>query len=151
MRYGWRGLLLAVLVFGMIGIGIELLLLEHTEEFWQWVPILLLALGIIGSAAVAIRPHRAAVRFFRLVMLLFLVSGAVGLFLHYTGNAEFELEMRPTLGGFELFQRSLMGATPALSPGTMALLGLIGLLYTYGHPALVRVGPGAGEGSGDLR
>ena len=138
MRYDWRGLLLAVLVFGMVGIGVELLLLEHTEEFWQWVPIALLGLGVVGALAVALRPGRATLRAFQAVMALFLVAGAVGLFLHYSGNAEFELEMRPTLGGLELVKRSLMGATPALSPGTMALLGLLGLLYTYGHPGLAQ-------------
>lgn len=138
MRYDWRGRLLAVLVFGMVGIGIELLLLEHTEEFWQWIPIVLLAAGIISAVMVAFRPERENVRLFQAVMVLFFVSGAVGLFLHYTGNSEFELEMRPTLHGFELFRRSMMGATPALSPGTMLLLGLLGLLYTYDHPALVR-------------
>lgn len=143
MRYDWRGLLLAVLVFGMVGIGMELLLLEHTEEFWQWVPIVLLAAGVLGALMVAIHPDRETVRVFQFVMVLFLASGAVGLFLHYTGNAEFELEMRPTLGGFELFKRSMMGATPALSPGTMLLLGLLGLLYTYGHPVLRR-----GDGDG---
>jgi hypothetical protein len=138
MRYDWRGLLLAVLVFGMVGIGIELLLLEHTEEFWQWVPIVLLALGTLAALAVWLRPRRGTVRAFQAMMALFLAAGAVGLFLHYSGNAEFELEMRPTLGGLELVKRSLMGATPALSPGTMALLGLLGLLYSYGHPAVAR-------------
>jgi hypothetical protein len=138
MRYDWRGLLLAVLLFGMVGIAIELLLLEHTEEFWQWVPIVLLALGIVAAVSVAVRASRATVRAFQGVMLLFVLAGAVGLFLHYSGNAEFELEMRPSLGGFELFRRSLMGATPALSPGTMTLLGLIGLVYSYGHPGVKR-------------
>jgi hypothetical protein len=138
MRYDWRGLLLAVLLFGMVGIAIELLLLEHTEEFWQWVPIVLLALGIVAAVSVAVRASRATVRAFQGVMLLFVLAGAVGLFLHYSGNAEFELEMRPSLGGFELFRRSLMGATPALSPGTMTLLGLIGLVYSYGHPGVRR-------------
>jgi hypothetical protein len=28
------------------------------------------------------------------------------------------------------------GATPALSPGAVVLLGLLGLALTYGHPAL---------------
>jgi hypothetical protein len=138
MRYDWRGLLLAVLAFGMAGIAIELLLLEHTEEFWQWTPIVLLALGLLGALLVAARPTRGTVRLFQGLMLLFLIAGAVGLFLHYSGNAEFELEMKPALGGLELVKRSLMGATPALSPGTMALLGFMGLLYTYGHPGLHR-------------
>lgn len=36
----------------------------------------------------------------------------------------------------------LTGAMPALAPGSMALLGLIGFVITAGHPALQ---PGNGE------
>src|SRR5690606_10877941 len=77
MRYDWRGLLLAVLLFGMVGIGIELLLLEHTEEFWQWLPIVLLGIGIVGALALAVRPSRVTVRTFQTIMLLFLAAGAL--------------------------------------------------------------------------
>jgi hypothetical protein len=44
--------------------------------------------------------------------------------------------MNPALAGFELVRESLSGATPALAPGTMIQLGLIGLAYTYRHPRL---------------
>ena len=67
--------------------------------------------------------------------ILFVLSGVVGLWLHYHGNVEFELEMYPGLAGFELFRESVTGATPTLAPGTMLELGLLGLLYTYRHPA----------------
>jgi len=40
--------------------------------------------------------------------------------------------------GFELFKESMMGATPALAPGMMAHLGLLGLALTYRHPLLAR-------------
>jgi hypothetical protein len=49
---------------------------------------------------------------------------------------EFELEMYPSMRGFELVAKTMTGATPVLAPGTMALLGLIGLSYTYKHPSL---------------
>ncbi|MFB3131882.1 MAG: hypothetical protein ACE10K_05095, partial [Rhodothermales bacterium] len=52
--------------------------------------------------------------------------------------AEFELEMYPTLKGLELFWESIKGATPALAPGTMIQLGLLGWAYTYRHPALIK-------------
>jgi hypothetical protein len=53
---------------------------------------------------------------------------------------EFELEMYPGLSGLELFREAMKGATPALAPGTMTILGLLGLAYTYGlaptnHPS----------------
>jgi hypothetical protein len=67
----------------------------------------------------------------RLLMLLFVLSGLVGLALHYKGNVEFEREMYPTLAGWQLFKQAMTGATPALAPGTMSLFGLLGWLYTF--------------------
>ena len=36
---------------GVIGSAAELLLLEHTEDVWQFVPIALLGLGLLGIRA----------------------------------------------------------------------------------------------------
>ena len=67
---------------------------------------------------------------------------------HYRGNAEFELEMDASLGGWQLFLESVHGATPALAPAAMMHLGLLGLLYTWRHASLQNdPGPGSGEGS----
>ena len=63
-------------------------------------------------------------------MAAYLASGLVGLWFHYSGNAEFELEMYPSLSGWSLVREALSGATPALAPGTMIHLGLLGLTYT---------------------
>ena len=63
------------------------------------------------------------------VMTLFVASGTIGVFLHYRGNVEFELEMVPALGGLLLFQEAMTGATPVLAPGAMVQLGLLGLVY----------------------
>jgi hypothetical protein len=74
-------------------------------------------------------------RVFQATMLLFVISGFAGLFLHYQGNVEFELEMYPSLKGLELFRKAIKGTTPpTLAPGTMIQLGLLGLAYTYRHP-----------------
>jgi hypothetical protein len=56
--------------------------------------------------------------------------------LHYHGNEEFELEMYPSLSGMQLVSETLTGATPVLAPGSMALLGVVGLASTYRHPVL---------------
>ncbi len=46
--------------------------------------------------------------------------------------------MDATMRGFALLWAALHGATPALAPGALAHLGLIGLATTYRHPALRR-------------
>jgi hypothetical protein len=127
-----------VLFVGMTGLAAELVLLEHTETIWQWIPLAFLAAGFTTTIGVASRPRRVTIRVHQFAMILFIVSGAVGFFLHYQGNAEFELEMYPSLKGLELFWKSLGGATPSLAPLAMAQLGLVGLIQVHRHPALRR-------------
>jgi hypothetical protein len=92
-----------------------------------------LSLLVLGWRAITRGP--ASLRVFQATMLLFVISGFAGLFLHYQGNVDFELEMYPSLRGWALFRKAIKGTTPpTLAPGTMIMLGLIGLAYTYRHP-----------------
>lgn len=133
-----RGFLLAIFVIGLLGAGAELLLLEHTEDFRQWIPLILMLLSLLVLGWHFAARSRAGLRAFQATMLLFVISGFAGLFLHYQANIEFELEMYPSLKGVELFWKAIKGTTPpALAPGTMNVLGLLGLAYTYRHPVLL--------------
>ena len=131
-----RQMLLAVLVLGLVGTGAELVLLDHYESVWQSVPLALIALALVVLAWHGVTRGPASIRSIQAVMTLFLVSGMIGMGLHQSANAEFEREMDPSLSGMRLFRESLSGATPALAPGTMIQLGLIGLVYTYRHPRM---------------
>ena len=128
-------LLLPLFLLGAIGTLAELVLLGHYEEIWQLIPLLLLtiSLTVVAMWFIAGRPG-AVLRVFQFTMLLCLVAGALGIYLHYDSNVEFELEMNPSARGSELVWNSLTGAMPALAPGTMFQIGLVGLLYTYRHP-----------------
>ena len=132
-----RGLLL-IFVIGTVGLGTELLLLGHFEEWRQQVPLALLAFGLVLLAARILYRGRVILRLFRLTMIAFVLGGMVGLWFHLSANMEFELEMYPTLTGLELLSKALGGAMPALAPGALVQLGLVGFLYTYQHPALSR-------------
>ncbi|MDE2734830.1 MAG: hypothetical protein OXI72_10590 [Gemmatimonadota bacterium] len=132
-----RGLLL-IFVIGTVGLGTELLLLDHFEEWRQQVPLVLLALGLVLLAIRLFYRGAIILRLFRLTMLAFVLGGMVGLWFHLSSNMEFELEMYPTLTGLELLSKALGGAMPALAPGALVQLGLIGFLYSYQHPALSR-------------
>ena len=137
-----RRVLAATFVFGALGTGAELVLLEHTEDAWQQSPLVLIGIGCAMLAMLAIRGSRAGVRIFQLTMIAFIASGLIGIGLHYQGNVEFELELQPDASGFGLFWEAMKGATPALAPGTMMLLGVLGLTYTYRHPALIEASSG---------
>jgi hypothetical protein len=132
-----RRILLAILFLGIAGISLELLLLAHTEDIYQLIPLLLFGVAVVATGTVVRRPSGATVRLFRAVMLLFVISGIVGMYLHFQVNMEFQIEMDPALSGWPLFQKAILAKTPpALAPGAMIQLGLIGLAYTFRHPAL---------------
>lgn len=118
---------LALLALGFLGTGAELLLLDHVEGIWQKIPVALIALGLLALVLCTISRRPAFVRFFQSMMMLVLASGLVGVWLHFQGNMEFELEMHPEERGWPLIWSTLKGATPALSPGIMIFLGLLGL------------------------
>lgn len=131
-----RPILFGILLLGIVGLGAELLLLEHFEEWRQWLPLTLLLSALLVWVSNAVRASAATVRAMQGVMVLCIVAGVVGVWFHYSGNTEFELEMYPGMAGWELFKESMMGATPALAPGAMVQLGLIGLAWSFRHPAL---------------
>jgi hypothetical protein len=125
-----RRALTAIFLFGSVGTAAELLLLEHVEGAWQKAPVVLLAFACALLAVLAFRPLPVVARVFQLTMMAFIVSGVAGIVLHYQGNVEFERELAPDAAGFPLFWEALKGATPALAPGTMMLLGALGLTCT---------------------
>ena len=130
-----RTALLALLALGTVGAAAELVLLEHVDEWAQWVPLVLLAAALPLLAWVARRPGRPGLAALRGVMVLFVVAGVVGIALHLRSNLEFELELHPDARGWPLLVETFKGAIPALAPGLMVLLGLLGLAYCSRHPA----------------
>lgn len=132
-----RRILLIILFLGIAGISLELWLMAHTEDVYQQIPLFLSVAGLLGMIAVVLKPTPGSVRLFQAVMALFLLSGGVGMWLHFQVNMEFQLEMDPALSGMALYRKAIFAKSPpALAPGAMIQLGLIGLAYTFRHPAL---------------
>jgi hypothetical protein len=131
-----RKILLWGLLAGSAGTLLELLLIGHDEMATQLAPLVLLVAGILASAWSLVGPGPAALRTLQLLMVLFVASGLAGIVLHYKGNEAFELEMSPSRAGMSLISKTLTGATPVMAPGSMSLLGLVGMAFTYRHPAL---------------
>jgi hypothetical protein len=130
-----RRMLVGVLLIGVSGMGIELIFIGHTDGVWQTVPLLLLGVGLAALGWLTVAPSVISVAIVQVVMCLFVLSGVTGVVLHYRGNEAFELEMYPDRAGFELVTQTLTGATPVLAPGSMSLLGLVGLVLTYTYPS----------------
>jgi hypothetical protein len=107
-----RRILLTILFLGISGISLELWLMAHTEDVYQLIPLFLALAGVFAMLVVAARPSAGSVRLFQMV---------------------------PALSGMALYRKAIVAKSPpALAPGAMIQLGLIGLAYTFRHPALVQ-------------
>lgn len=132
-----RRSLLAVLVFELMGTFIELLLLRHFEDPLQWVPLALIVLTLLLVAWHVARPQPANVRALQATMGALVLAGFVGVGAHLQGAAEFQLEMDPSQPKWNVFKKALQAqAPPALAPGVMLQMGLLGLIYTYRYSSM---------------
>lgn len=133
-----RRYLFLILLLSLAGTAGELLLIGHDEDLWQWVPLVLIPLTLILLAWMMAAPSTASLRAWQGMMVLLIASGLLGLGLHWKGKMEFKQETDPSLRGLKLFWASLESQTPpALAPGVMIPLGLLGLACAYRHPALL--------------
>lgn len=140
---GLRRFLLLILLLGMAGMATELLVLKHDEEPTQLIPLILLGLGFAVTLWHAVHQGPSSLTALQIVMVLFVASGLLGMYLHFGANVEFQREMDPSITGMALFWKAVAAKTPpALAPGSMSQLGLLGLAYTYRHPAFMRASPG---------
>ena len=127
-----RRLLAAILLLGMSGTLVELLLLRHFGDRVQMIPLGLLGVGLLAVAWHAWTRSRASATLVRLLMALFVAAGFAGVYYHFAANVEFQKETDPSLAGRALVWKALEATVPpALAPGVMLQLGLIGLAYTY--------------------
>jgi hypothetical protein len=129
-----RKLLLGALAIGVIGTSSELILLRHVDEPAQWLPLAFLGAAVPVLIWHAASPGIASVRTLQGLMAAFIALGVVGVGLHYDGNVEFERELNPSERGWTFVRKTVAGATPVLAPGSMVLLGLVGLAHAYRHP-----------------
>ena len=132
-----RQFLLTIILLGLLGTGTELLLLDHYETALQYIPLLLIAFAILVVAWLALSQQAAPVLVWRGLMILFLIGGVASFPLHWRAKIEFTSEVNPSLSGARLFWEAMQTQSPpALASGIMLQLGLLGLAYTYKHPAL---------------
>jgi hypothetical protein len=139
-----RRFLLLILLIGMSGTATELILLNHYEDPSQLIPLVLIAGAFAAIAWHLLDRNVVSLRALQMTMVLFIVAGVLGMYLHYLANMEFQREMDASIDGMHLFWKAIAAKTPpALAPGSMLQLGFIGLAYTYRHPAADRFTRGA--------
>ena len=104
-----RNFLTGVVLVGVVGMAAELLLIGHTDGWYQLIPVVLLTAMAVAMAWRLARPRRLTAWVVRLLMLSSVASGLAGVILHYRGNEAFELEMYPTLFGAALVFETITG------------------------------------------
>jgi hypothetical protein len=122
--------ILGVLLLGLLGTVTELMLLSHYEQPLQLVPVVLIALAIVSLLWQWLMRDMASLNVMLVVMALSVVAGFVGVLAHFEGSAEFQRDLDPSMGTWELLEKILRAkAPPLLAPGMMIQLGLLGLAY----------------------
>ena len=133
---GIRRILLCILLIGLAGTATELLLLQHDEDPAQLIPLGLIAAALVAILWHAVHQGTTSLLILQGTMALFIVAGALGVYLHYTANVAFQREVDPSIAGRALLWKALTAKTPpALAPGSMLQLGLIGFAYAYRYPS----------------
>ncbi len=132
-----RRALFALVVLGLGGLTLDLALLGHYEDIWQTVPLVSLGIALAACAWHGFAASRASVRGLQSVLFLVALNGLIGLYMHFDGNREFQLEMDPSQSGWKLFVKVIQAhSPPALAPAAFVQFALLGLLYTFRHPTL---------------
>ena len=107
-----RRVILGVLLLGMTGLLAELALLGHYEDVEQWIPLAVLAAGLVSLMLQLAHPRAWTLLIVRLSMALFIVSGLLGMYFHYRGSREFQLEMDPSMSGTTMVWKVLQAKSP---------------------------------------
>ena len=117
-----------LILLNAVGLLLDLLLLDHFENTKQIVPIVsLIGVIVLGLLPILKLTDRLN-KLYNPWMILTIVGGTVGVIFHAYGNYEFAIELYPTGSKYQLFLKTIKGATPLLAPGAMVGLGLLGLL-----------------------
>jgi hypothetical protein len=116
-------MLCAATVGSALPLSVEVYVNHYSGSFanrWMWVPVgLLPALSLAGLAG--IRSERAAHTVLPATAALTILAGGVGTALHGRGIAR-----KP--GGFSEASYNLVTGPPLLAPGSLSMVGAIGLL-----------------------
>lgn len=129
-----RGAILAILVLVLAGTEAELFLLKHVEDNWQLVPVVIIPLTLLVLTWHGLSNGTAALRTLQVLMCASLLAGGIGVIQHYRANLVDAAESDPSLSGKALYIKATAGSIPALAPGTMVQIALLGLAFAFRHP-----------------
>jgi hypothetical protein len=114
--------LAGVTALSALPLGLEIYFEHYRGSFadkWMWTPIALTPL-LSAAGLAGVRSQRAATTVLPAVSALYCLDGLIGVYTHVQG-----VRKRP--GGFHEPLYNLVMGPPLLAPGSLALVGAIGL------------------------
>lgn len=124
LRHGRaQRLLSATTAASALPLGIEIYINHYGGSFgnrWMWSPVLL-APGVTAAGVAGVFSERAARTVLPAMSIAFALDGLAGEYFHLRGVAR-----KP--GGFHEASYNLVMGPPALAPGSLAMVGAIGLM-----------------------
>ena len=124
LRHGRaQRLLSAATAASALPLGLEIYINHYGGSFgnrWMWSPVLL-APGVTAAGVAGVYSERAARTVLPAMSLAFALDGLAGEYFHLRGVAR-----KP--GGFHEASYNLVMGPPALAPGSLAMVGAIGLM-----------------------
>lgn len=134
-----RRFMLAILIFAMTGTFFDLVMFRHYQDAWQLIPLSLLGLSAVTLAWHGFGGGAVSLRAFQILMALLVVGGIMGVILHWKTSAEFHAESGAAMSAWQMAWKVLHSKVPpTLAPAALVQMGLMGLAYSYRHPALSR-------------
>jgi hypothetical protein len=115
--------LAAATAFSALPLGLEIYFEHFRGSFgdkWMWTPVVLSPLLTVAGVA-GVRSERAAQTVLPAISALYCADGLIGVYTHVQG-----VRKRP--GGFGEPLYNLVMGPPLLAPGSLALVGAIGML-----------------------
>lgn len=124
LRHGRaQKLLSAATAASSLPLGIEIYINHYGGSFgnrWMWSPVLL-APGVAAAGVAGVKSERAARTVLPAMSLAFALNGLAGEYFHLRG-----ISRKP--GGFHEASYNLVMGPPALAPGSLAMVGALGLM-----------------------
>ena len=124
LRHGRaQRLLSAATAVSALPLGAEIYVNHYGGSFgnrWMWTPVFL-SPGLSAAGVAGVVSERAARTVLPAVSLVFALDGMIGVYFHLRGIAR-----KP--GGFREASYNLVMGPPALAPGSLAMVGAIGLM-----------------------
>ncbi len=118
-----------------LGALTDMVLVEHYEEWRQWIAVVAAAAGLASVAWAWTTPTARSLKTVHVVSAGIAAISVLGIAFHLWGNVQFSIEVAPDETLRERLWDTLSGGNPALAPGMMAVAAVLGWAAAWDHPA----------------